>query len=420
MVHSLDAIVKNGLCIGCGLCASLAGHDRVEMRWTPEGRLRPITKTPPDRATLKLINRVCPGLHTEGMDRATAGEGATLDTAFGYAQGHWRGWAADPEVRFRAATGGVLTALAIYLLESKEVDFIAHVRSPDDAPLRNVPHVSVDRAGVLDGMGSRYGPVAPLLHLDAHLAKGRPFALVAKPCDVAAVRNLAKHDPRVGKHLKYLLSISCGGESELELTWRQMRRFPIEESELKLMRYRGHGCPGPTRFETKDGRELNANYNDMWADKRFWFLQFRCKVCVDPVGEQADVIAYDIWPGGSPTGEDEGFNGITARTPRGKALVEAAARAGALTIQGGESFALLHDTQPHQTSKKMGIWGRQIGLFLAGQIAPRYPGLRVFRMAWQGGILHTLKNAFGIFQRAKGGGTTEPATAGLSDRTLSR
>ena len=41
MVHSLDAIVKNGLCIGCGLCASLAGHDRVEMRWTPEGRLRP-------------------------------------------------------------------------------------------------------------------------------------------------------------------------------------------------------------------------------------------------------------------------------------------------------------------------------------------------------------------------------------------
>lgn len=410
MARQLDAIVENGLCIGCGLCASLAGHDRVEMRWTPEGRLRPVTKAPLDRPTLKLINDVCPGLRTDGMDRETAGPGAEFDVVFGYAQAHWRGWATDPDIRFRAATGGVLTALAIHLLESKEVDFIVHVRSPSDRPLRNVPHVSVDRAGVLEGMGSRYGPVAPLLHLDEHLDTARPFAVVAKPCDVAAIRNLAKHDPRVGRHLKYLLSISCGGESELELTWRLMRRFPVKEDELRLMRYRGHGCPGPTHFETKDGRSFDAAYNDAWADKRYWFLQFRCKVCMDPVGEQADVVAYDIWPGGSPTGEDEGFNGITARTPRGKTLVEAAGRAGALTLEPAETFAMFADTQPHQTSKKMGILGRQLGLFLAGQIAPRFRGLRVFRMAWRGGPRHTLKNAIGIFTRAKGGGTTEPVT----------
>jgi hypothetical protein len=47
-------------------------------------------------------------------------------------------------------------------------------------------------------------------------------------------------------------------------------------------------------------------------------------------------------------------------------------------------------------------------LVSASTAAPRYPGLRVFRMAWQGGLRHTWRNAIGIFTRAKGGGTTEP------------
>ncbi|MGH6954381.1 MAG: Coenzyme F420 hydrogenase/dehydrogenase, beta subunit C-terminal domain, partial [Alphaproteobacteria bacterium] len=332
-MHDLDAIVRNGLCVGCGLCASVAGHEQVEMRWTPEGRLRPVALAALDRATLGLINKVCPGLKVEGMERRAAGPDATFDPAFGYAQAMWRGWASDPDVRFRAATGGVLTALAIYLLESKEVDFIVHVKSPSDRPLRNVPHVSATRAEVLAGMGSRYAPVAPLLDLCAHLDRGRPFALVAKPCDVSAVRNLAKRDPRVDRLVKYLLSISCAGESDLQFTRRVMDRFALGEEELRLVRYRGHGCPGPTRFETKDGRVFEANYNDLWGDVRHWQLQFRCKVCMDPVGEQADVVAFDVWPGGSPAGEDEGYSGIAARTPKGKALVEAAARAGALTLE---------------------------------------------------------------------------------------
>jgi coenzyme F420 hydrogenase subunit beta len=408
-MHSLEAIVRDGLCVGCGLCASIAGHGRVEMRWTREGRLRPFAKEKIDRPTLKRINQTCPGLHVEGMDPMVAGPGAAFDDAFGYSQGMWRGWATDPEVRFKAATGGGLSALAIYLLQTKQVDFVAHIRSPEDAPLRNVPHVSVTRDDVIAGMGSRYGPVAPLLNLVQHLEKGRPFAVIAKPCDVSAIRNLAKRDPRVGRYVKYLLSISCGGEPDLHFTWRLMNFFPVKEGELALMRYRGHGCPGPTRFETKDGRAYNAAYNDGWGDKKNWHLQFRCKMCMDPVGEQADVIVYDVWPGGSPTGEDEGFCGFTARTEHGKALIEAAGRDGALILERPMDFAELADTQPHQVWKKNGIWGRQIGLFLAGRIVPRFPGLRVVRMALRGGIGHTIKNARGLRERLRKGEGREPA-----------
>jgi coenzyme F420 hydrogenase subunit beta len=408
LAHSVDDIVKSGLCIGCGLCASLS-KGRIAMRWTGPGRLRPVVEAPLDRAALDLVNDICPGLRTDGMTAAEAGPGAVLDPAFGYGHRHWIGWAGDPEVRFRAATGGVLTALGIHLLESKAVDAVLHVRSPTEAPVRNVPHVSRSRADVLAGMGSRYAPAAPLLHLDEHLARGESLAVIAKPCDVAAVRRLAKRDPRVGRQVKYLLSISCGGAPTLDMTRRLMAPFPVEERDLALFRFRGHGCPGRVRMETRDGRAYERSYNDSWGDKDLWHLQFRCKMCMDPVGEQADVIAYDVWPGGSPTGEDAGFNGITARTAKGLALVEAAAKAGALVLDRQVGPGILPDTQPHQTWKKMGILGRQIGLRLAGRIAPRFPGLRVVRMAFAGGIPHTIKNALGVMRRARRGGVAEPA-----------
>ena len=38
----LSEIVENGMCIGCGLCQSIAGSERVEMMMVdPPGRLRP-------------------------------------------------------------------------------------------------------------------------------------------------------------------------------------------------------------------------------------------------------------------------------------------------------------------------------------------------------------------------------------------
>ena len=48
-VKNLSDIVDNGLCIGCGLCQSIAGKDKIEVSMTSKGRLEPkeITKITP-------------------------------------------------------------------------------------------------------------------------------------------------------------------------------------------------------------------------------------------------------------------------------------------------------------------------------------------------------------------------------------
>ncbi len=106
--------------------------------------------------------------------------------------------------------------------------------------------------------------------------------------------------------------------SELGKSQAVLAEYGLDESELSLFRYRGYGNPGPTRLETQDGRSIEKSYGEMWADEATWQLQFRCKICPDAIGESADLAASDVWPGGSPTGEDEGFNGVITRTQTGR------------------------------------------------------------------------------------------------------
>ena len=70
-----------------------------------------------------------------------------------------------------------------------------------------------------------------------------------------------------------------------EVTLQPLDRFGFEESELNLFRYRGHGNPGPTRIEAKDGRAVEVTYQEMWGDEAGWRIQPRCKICPDAIGE---------------------------------------------------------------------------------------------------------------------------------------
>ena len=119
--------------------------------------------------------------------------------------------------------------------------------------------LSFDAASVLEGAGSRYGPVAPLADFREILDRGQPFALIAKPCDITAVRNLARLDPRVDELLRYALAFVCGGASDLSKSEQVLQRFGVAEDELALFRYRGHGNPGLNRIETKDGRAFEPD-----------------------------------------------------------------------------------------------------------------------------------------------------------------
>ena len=408
---TLDEIVENGLCIGCGLCRSIAGPGQVDLVMTPEGRERPVARRPLSTATLERINAVCPG--TRLGPSSPGGAGSMRDTVWGSAERLSVGYAADPLVRYRGASGGVLTALGQFLLASGRVEFVLHAGAARSAPMRSEQRLSFDGAAVLDGAGSRYGPAAVLVDFSDILDRAQPFALIAKPCDINAVRNLARIDPRVDRYMRYALTLVCGGASDLRKSQEVLQQFQIRENELALFRYRGYGNPGLTRLETRDGRVFELTYQQLWEDESKWMIQPRCRICPDAIGLEADIAASDVWPGGSPVAEDAGFNGIIVRTARGLELYEAAIAAGALMIERAAAFADFDRFQPHQVRKRRAVWARLRGIELAGKPAPAVTGLGLEDCARGNSLTENLTECRGARDRARRGDFTEPP-AGLA------
>ena len=413
---TLDEIVENGLCIGCGLCRSIAGPDHVDLVMTPEGRERPRACRPLNRVTLERINAVCPGTRIGGGNPESSGIAAMHDTVWGLAERLSIGYARDPLVRFRGSSGGVLTALGQFLLTSGRVKFILHVGASKSAPMRSERRLSFDAAAVLDGAGSRYGPAATLVDFCEILDRAEPFALIAKPCDVAAVRNLGRIDQRVDRYMRYALTLVCGGASDLRKSEEVLQLFRIREQELVLFRYRGHGNPGATRVETKDDRVFELTYQQLWEDESKWMIQPRCRICPDAIGLEADIAASDVWPGGSPLGEDDGFNGIIVRTPRGLELYDAAVAAGVLTVDHAATFADFDRYQPHQVRKRRAVWARLRARELAGKPVPRVTNLSLEDCARQNSVRENLAEYHGARDRASGGGLVEPPVTSASSR----
>ena len=367
--HSVKDVVNAGLCIGCGLCEALAPMG-WKMAYTAEGRLRPAEIGPGSDVE---ILRACPG----AVARPNAEPSAHTDQIWGGYHSMQEAWAADPDIRYRAATGGVLTALGVHLLRSGQAKFILHCAALPDDPMRTGWCISETPEQVVARAGSRYGPSDTLAGLSAALDRDAPFAIIAKPCDAGAVRARAEEDERLRRNLVALLVMVCGGASDLGKSQAVLDEYDLSERDVTLFRYRGYGNPGATRIETGDGQVFEKTYLDMWADESGWRIQSRCKLCPDALGEAADIAAADIWPGGAPVGEDEGFNGVITRTTAGEDLYRAACAAG--DLQSGQTITprMFDDFQPHQVRKKHALAARLRGMTAAGAPVYAHDGLRL-------------------------------------------
>ena len=362
-INNLSDIVNNGLCIGCGLCQSITGKDSIEISMSSKGRLEPheLKKIPSE--TFNKILNVCPGVIVEGLPKEQVDKKAKHDLVWGYYLSLFYAWSTDEKIRFESSTGGLLNGLSLYLLESRKVKFILHTVTHPEKPMRSVSKLSYSKEELLNSNScSRYGPASPLDKFHEALNLNQPFAFVGKPCDISAIRQLSKTDERVNKLCKYLLTLVCGGSTEFTKSQDFIESFKVKEEELSIFRYRGFGNPGKMYIKTKDGREHDREYNSFWGEESTWRVHFRCKICPDAIGESADVAALDTWPGGSPKGEDEGFNAAIARTQKGLELLNNAVYAGYIKKGNSLSIEEINDFQPHQVKKKQAVFARHRGM----------------------------------------------------------
>ncbi len=379
IASSLKQVLAKGLCTGCGLCESLGGKDKLEMKISKQGFMRPVIKAELGLDLEKKILQVCPGRQVRAP-AANKSQGI-LHRIFGQIEFMAKGHAVDREVRFKAATGGVLTGLANYLLESGKVEAVLQTAASLEAPLQNENRYNQTRADIIASSGSRYGPAAPLNQVHDYLDQGVVFAFVGKPCDVAALRNLARIDSRVEKQIPFMLTMFCGATPSIHATYNIVRKYGLKPDQVAAFRYRGHGWPGPTYIQSDQGGEFSQSYDETWFSEMTYELMFRCNICADGTGENADVTAGDCWrmEDGKPSHKErgDGWNFYIARNRKGTELLRGAIEAGYISREAftvGE-LETMHDD--HAFKKRSVLW-RSLGLWLSGQPGTVFLNLRVF------------------------------------------
>ena len=407
-----NQIIEQGMCIGCGICQSICDPGQLKMKKVTSGYFRPIVESPLSHEQVDRIMDICPRTRVDGLTEEQINIAAADDDVWGWVADCYFSHAKDPEIRHMASTGGVLTALALYLIESSEVDFILHAREPRDEPIFGEACISRTRQDVLNASGSRYGQTATLETICDQLEhcerSSETFGFIGTPCDISALRNLARHDSRVDRYCRYMLTMVCGGFMEPASFKHCLAEINIDSDQIASLRYRGYGCPGPTTIITHQGKKVSKNYLEFWGeDDSGWQLPPRCIVCPDGIGDSADIAASDTWEGGAPNWEDQktdlGTNAVILRTKRGLELMQAAEKAGYLVKGDQLTTADMNRFQPHQEAKKRAVWARFLGMKQANSLVPDTRGLRLERLYQQNTPEDNERETQGAKRRAESG-----------------
>jgi coenzyme F420 hydrogenase subunit beta len=377
----LRQIVEQHLCMGCGACAA-ARPDVVKMIDTEHHGRRPLIKQGTAPEVSQSLAKICPGREIEFSSARNYDE-----AAWGPVLEVWEGHATDPALRFNGSSGGAVSALALYCVETEAAAGVVQVRARKDQPLLNETVISKTRDEILEASASRYSPASPCEKLADIRSSGRPHMFVGKPCDVAGAARLMNQDQQLRKNVALTVSIFCAGTPSKAATRELIRAMDVsEDAHVDAVRYRGRGWPGrmTVKFRQKgrdDVKVASMSYAEGWGEILQKYTQWRCRLCADHLGEHADLSIGDPWY--RPIGDDElGDSLIVVRTKRGRRVLRAAVEAGYLKLEA-RTLGTLAASQPNLERTKGAVFARCITARLVGAAAPRYRGGAIHRVWWR-------------------------------------
>lgn len=355
------------MCNGCGLCEALCPG--IKMHCHSNGFYLPqaTSLSPKDTDTVK---RVCPGLNVVNRQGSS-------HSIWGHIVRVCNAWASDPSIRHESSSGGVTSALAIYLLESGKVDAVLHVGTDNSGDYRsNHLCISRTRDDILKRNASRYAPALVFNRIKEILdSDGSTYAFIGKPCDIAGMQNFVNAFPQYKERITHYLAIFCAGIPSFNATEEAIASLG-SDAPVASVRYRGDGWPGYFTVTYTDGSTRRMTYNDSWGKILGRQIAFRCKVCPDSIGLLADIASGDAWntrDGYPDFTEGEGRNFCFVRSERGERLMFEAKEAGYIDVEQLDINKVAH-MQPFQYRRRKEVGWRIAAACLMSGFKVRFKG----------------------------------------------
>ena len=380
--------VLEDYCTGCGLCASVRNVPFVKDN---KGFSKPIL-TEDD---LPFCESVCPV--TGKLWDSQSGE------IWGDKKQIYLGWSEDYEIREQASSGGVLTAMCLYLIEQGIVDGIIQTRRSELVPYATETIISKNREEILQCMGSRYSISTPLSDIKQSVESGKRYCFVGKPCDVYTLRAFMRQDAALKQSIVLTMSFFCAGVPSVDAQKKLLERLECKEEDCTELRYRGNGWPGFATAKNKNGLMKRITYDESWGQILGRDIRKICRFCMDGIGSFADIACGDAWylkEGKPDFSEADGRNVIFARNKIGENFLLQAQSSGYVHLDKYDSWTIdLPLIQRYQFERRATMKAMLLAMRLLGKSAPFYPPKLLTLYAKEASLNKEIKRFIGTFKR---------------------
>ncbi len=395
-IKTIQDVVDWGLCIGCGACYYACEKGGVSLVDVASVGIRP--RFDATCASCTDCLSICPGYVVDGdLETGKRAKANEAEHEFGPALEIWEGYASDPDLRYRASSGGILSALALYCLEHENMAFVLHIGMDKAKPWTNTTVQSRTRSEILARTGSRYAPASPCDGLRAIEESDRPCVFIGKPCDAAGVALLRRQRPELDGKLGLVLTFFCAGTPSTQGTLDLLKSLDVAPNEIDALRYRGEGWPGRFKVLSNDGTsEKSYSYSDSWG-KLTSYRPPRCHLCPDGLGRVGDISCGDAWEK-FDSGGDIGRSIVVVRTRRGQEILHRAMAAKYVELRpAGATEVLL--AQPSLLERRRELFGRLLARRLLLVPIPRFVGFSLFQSWIRLPFLRKIRTVLGTMRR---------------------
>jgi len=310
-----DLQVLEKFCTGCGACIEVCPVRGVEeeraisLAKMGSGLMCPRINVD-SCVSCKACFRTCPQTAKFQNEKIVTFEdycGLLGDCYYGYSK--------DREHRYEAATAGIATEIAAYLLKSGRVDGV--VSSYQDENNNIITNIFSDSLAVKRTRGSIYRQVNLLNGLVDKIIEGghRRLVLIGLPCHVAGLIALKKRHSYLRDYVEFVTIALFCKQTKTEEYSEYVRRCLKAENDQPII-YRGKGWPGLTRVT--DGNSIfsnNSRLGLLWGS--FAFSPDYCMMCNDPLGVVSDMSIGDAWLS-KYSCDQIGSSFVTANTSKGR------------------------------------------------------------------------------------------------------
>jgi coenzyme F420 hydrogenase subunit beta len=320
-IDKLKKVMRSELCNRCGSCVGLSGGKIVfDNR---EGKYLPKMVSEIDDKTADRLWTACSGkdFNFPEYNNYFYKDAAHFHEYTGSYQNIYIGYSEDKHIRLNSASGGILSAILIYLLEKGKIDGVVTLRMSHQKPWLSEPFIATTRQEILEAAQSKY----TISSVNEILPEVEKFtgnlAYVGIPPQVQSIRKLQKiNDPAV-KNIKYIFGPFYGNTLYFSSVKSFLKTYGEKDfRKVKKLYFRYGEWPGNMRIEMESGRvielkKFHANYLIP-----FHVLK-NSLYCTDFTNEFTDISGGDAW---APVYEDrgKGFSMIITRTKKGQQILD--------------------------------------------------------------------------------------------------